>query len=341
MINDSIFKYFTVKNVIVFIVLFLLCLFAVTNKDIALMFFASIVISCSLTPLVDKMEQKMSRQLASAIVLGSFILLLCIFMLPMLAIGTYQIVSFADTFPQYIDNIDNLLKTSPFLQSIGINKETLNIDWTNAATHAGELLNNVVVFLKGLSSALVYILITIIFTYFFMSDTNTVKTTFLRFFPTSIRGRAEEVVDIIARKMGGYIIAQAYAITSVGIVMTVGLLLFRVDYAILLGLITAILDIIPVAGPAVALIVCLVASYEGGMLPIVGVLVSFVAAQLIENNLVRPYAFSKLLNIHPLMIFLFLFIAAKYLGVVGALFAPALAAMVCVLVEELYMKYIE
>ena len=61
----------------------------------------------------------------------------------------------------------------------------------------------------------------------------------------------------------------------------------------------------------------------------------------IENNLVRPYAFSKLLNIHPIMGFTFLYIGAKYFGVIGALFAPAFAAASCVLIEELYMKNIE
>ena len=188
---------------------------------------------------------------------------------------------------------------------------------------------------------MVYVFITVIFTYFFMADTTSVKTTFLDLFPSNIRPRVEEIVDIIARKMGGYITAQFYAILSVGIVMTIGLLIFRVDYAILLGLLTAVLDLIPVAGPALALVICLIAAAGSCWVPIVGVIVSFIAAQLIENNFVRPYAFSKLLKIHPVMIFLFLYIAAKYLGVIGALFAPAMAAMVCVLVEELYIKNIE
>ncbi len=109
----------------------------------------------------------------------------------------------------------------------------------------------------------------------------------------------------------------------------------------MLCLITAILDIIPVAGPAIALVICLIATAQAGWLPVIGVVVSFAAAQLIENNIVRPYFFSKLLNLHPMLIFFFLFIGAKYFGILGALFAPAIASCICVLIEELYMKNIE
>ena len=67
----------------------------------------------------------------------------------------------------------------------------------------------------------------------------------------------------------------------------------------------------------------------------------FGVAQLIENNFVRPLMFSKLLNIHPLLVFLFIFLAAKFLGIIGVVFAPAIAALVVVLIEEIYMKSIE
>ena len=69
--------------------------------------------------------------------------------------------------------------------------------------------------------------------------------------------------------------------------------------------------------------------------------VVFAVAQLIENNFVRPYVFGKLLNIHPILIYLFLFISAKYMGIIGVVFAPAIAATVCVLIEELYIKNLE
>ena len=62
-------KFVTVKNIIFFIIAILFIIFITKIKDIAILFFASYVIACSLNPLVDKMTKKMSRSLASTLVL--------------------------------------------------------------------------------------------------------------------------------------------------------------------------------------------------------------------------------------------------------------------------------
>ena len=156
-----------------------------------------------------------------------------------------------------------------------------------------------------------------------------------------MRERAGDILDIISKKIGGYIIALLATMACVGVIMTAGLCIFRVEYAVFLGLLTGILDIIPIVGPAIALVICLIATFESGWGAILAVLGVFAVAQLVENNFVRPYVFGKIMNIHPLMIFLFLFITAKYMGAAGVIFAPAIAATVCVLVEELYIKNLE
>ncbi|MBR1942948.1 AI-2E family transporter [bacterium] len=341
MLNELFYKRLTIKNIIFITALALILFVAFKNMDITSMLFASIVIACSLNPIVNTLEKKMNRNIASALVLGLFILLLAGIIMPVLYMGLYEVSSFVDIIKKYINNMDKLIPQNDFMQIFGITPSNLNIQLEQVAQHVGDIFNGAITFIKNLSSAVLYLLISIIFTYFFLADKNTVKNGILRLFPPRNRKRTEEIFGIIAQKIGNYIIAQAYAIASVGIVMTIGLLLFRVDYAILLGLITAVLDIIPVIGPAIALVICLIVTSETGLLPIIGVIVSFTAAQLIENNFVRPYVYSKLLNIHPILIFIALFIGAKYLGVVGALLAPAMAAMICVLVEELYIKSIE
>ena len=86
--------------------------------------------------------------------------------------------------------------------------------------------------------------------------------------------------------------------------------------------------------------ISLLATYDAGSGAVISVIAIFTLAQLIENNLVRPYVFGKVMDVHPVVIFLFLFIAAEYIGVIGVIFAPALAALCSVLYEELYLKKI-
>jgi hypothetical protein len=167
-----------------------------------------------------------------------------------------------------------------------------------------------------------------------------VKKGYLSLFPAQMKPRAEQIIDTISKKIGGYVIAQVVTMTSVGIIMAIGLLLIKVEYAVLLGLITAVLDIVPVVGPGLALIICLITAYKSGPLTLALIVLVFAIAQFAENNLVKPYIFGKFLDLHPLIIYLFLFITAQHLGVVGVIFAPAIAATVCVLIEELYIKNI-
>ena len=65
---------------------------------------------------------------------------------------------------------------------------------------------------------------------------------------------------------------------------------------------------------------------------------SLLLGQFIENNWAKPYFFSKYMDLHPLVVIFSFVVAAKFLGVVGVLIAPAIAAVVVTLFEEIYVK---
>jgi predicted PurR-regulated permease PerM len=88
-------------------------------------------------------------------------------------------------------------------------------------------------------------------------------------------------------------------------------------------------------------VICLIGVYEFGAKVLITTLIVMVIAQLVENNFVRPYAFSKLMDLHPTIIFLSLILGGKYFGFIGVLFGPAMAAAIFVLLDELYLKNIK
>ena len=174
-----------------------------------------------------------------------------------------------------------------------------------------------------------------------MADGKIIRKGVLKLFPKQARKRTGEVLDAIAQRIGGYIIAQFITMASVGLIMTLGLFLMGSEYALLLGLLTGILDIIPIVGPTIALLICLIVLYKSGTVFLLMTCVVFAVAQLVENNFVRPYVFGKFLDLHPLIIYLFILISAKHFGIIGVIFAPAIAATIVVLIEELYVKSLE
>jgi len=336
-------KYIGVKNFIFCILAILFIIFLAHIKDIAILFFASFVISCSLNPIVDKLcdkYKKLSRQFASTIVLFCALFIGFIFIIPIIAMGGFQISSFVGTLPEHFENTKHFLLNIPFLANTNLNNLDIGGIVSSATGFTSNIVSSSISFSKEIASFLIYFLAACIIIYYFLADKEIVKKGFLCLFPKHMKNKADEIIESISQKVGGYVLAQVVTMASVGLIVLIGLVLLGVDYALILGLITAVFDLVPVIGPAVALVIILIAVSKMGALKIGLVILIFAFAQWAENNLVRPYIFGKLLDLHPLIIFFFLLITAQSLGLLGVIFAPAIAATFCVLLEELYIKNI-
>ena len=283
----------------------------------------------------------MQRSTASAIVLLGCLLSVMLLFVPLLIIGANEVKSFTESFPQYVELVKKFIEHTPFLSKQNLSNADMSGIITTASGFSTKILYETINIGRNLGSAFVYLLISILIIYYFMVDKESIKSNFLRLFPVPMRNRTSEIYDSISLKIGGYVVAQVATMASIGVIVTIGLMLIKVDYALLLGFISALFDIVPVVGPTVAFFVCVFAVYKAGPVAMILTALVFGVAQLIENNFVRPFVFSKLLNIHPLLVFLFIFLAAKFLGIIGVVFAPAIAALAVVLIEEIYMKSIE
>ncbi len=340
MFEDLLKKYINFKNITFSFILLLFLFFIFYCEDIAIMFFASFVIACSLNPIVDKLSKKLPRGIAAEIVTaGLLIILLCIFV-PVCIVAFEQISLFISKLPEYIDNFDEFIFRAPILNKFHFLANNADNFMEQISLSSSDLLTQAVDIGKCIGKSFMYLIVSIIIIFNLVSDKEKIKNYYLRIFPSNMRKKAENVSNIISDKMGGYLVALIATSGSVGIIMLIGLLLFKVPYALLLAVLTAVFDIIPVIGPTLAIIVCILAVYESGTFTVICVIATFALAQLIENNIIRPYILGKVMHVHPIVIFLFLFIAAEYLGFVGVIFAPALAALVAVLFEELYLKKI-
>ena len=299
------------------VIIYVVCLFTIT--DIALMFFVTYVVACALNPIVDKLEKKCSRNVAAAIVFGGFVGGLLLMFLPIIIIGGQELAHLAARYPQYVDKVEDFIMNSPVVQEFA---------------NSGGLLASI----TSISKGGLYLFVALIFTYFLIVDRDKILNAIMRFFPKNSRERMREIFNISEEKLSRFVSGQFIASASVGLIVLVGLLLLGVDSAVILGCISAVLDIVPIVGPAIALVICLAVTYKLGWTIVILTALIFLFAQFAENNFVKPYVFGKFMDLHPIVIYIFLFVCAKYFGAVGAIFAPAIAADACVLIEELYLK---
>ena len=160
---------------------------------------------------------------------------------------------------------------------------------------------------------------------------------FFALLPERSRGRAKRVGHQIYRTVGGYVTGNLLISIIAGVVSTGVLLLTGVSYAIALGLLVAILDLVPLAGATLAaILVTTVAFIDQGVAVGIIVLVFFVIYQQLENHVLQPLVYSRTVQLSPLAILIAVLIGAKLAGVLGALGAiPVAGAVQVVLLEWL------
>lgn len=333
-------EYLTPKNVI-FLILILVILKTLPYVTvIVLLFFASFVLACSLNPIVDFLEKKLKRNTASVIVLTSSLVIFTAFFVPIVFVAIKQVQGLIAVLPAKLHMLQDFIYNYKFYGHKIPEIVDIGSIIQSSSPFATGIVNKSISITLNFAQGILFFLAICMITFYFMADKTEIKEGFIKLVPEEIKERASEVYENISHKVGGYVIAQLLNMVAIGILTAIGLFFIKVDYALLLGLITGLLDIIPLVGPTVALCLCLLVAYQMGPVGIALVIFVFLAAQWISNNLVRPVIFGKFLDLHPLIIIFALFVAAQFLGVWGVILAPAIASLICVLFDEVYIKTI-
>jgi len=153
--------------------------------------------------------------------------------------------------------------------------------------------------------------------------------------PPSARPRWERAVDGINRTVGGYVTGNLLISLVAGTVAAVTLMAAGVPYALPLAVIVAILDLIPLVGATVALVICGVAALSEGVMQAIVVIVVLLVYQQIENHVLLPVVYGRTVDLSPLAVLVALLIGAEIAGVLGALAAIPVAGSISVVASEL------
>lgn len=331
-------RFWTSKNLIFTGLVIVLLLILPKIVGILMLFFGAYVIACALNPYVTKLMIKLkNRTAASSLVILSSVLGIIALFIPIVFVAYKEIKTFLITLPEKITDVTNFLLHAEFYgHKIPemLDPETI---LGNSSSFAQGLVNQSWSFTVSLFQLLMVSVALTMIVYYILVDKAYLKKKFLQFFPPDLKDKADEIITNISNKVGGYVRAQILSMAAVGVMMAVVLVVLGVEYATLLGLITGILDIVPILGPTIALGIIILVAYPAGLLKIILIIVGFLLVQQVSNYVVRPVLFGKLMELHPLMIFLALFLAEQFLGFWGVILSPAIAATICVLIDELYL----
>jgi len=178
--------------------------------------------------------------------------------------------------------------------------------------------------------------VTIVFlTFFLLLEGRAWVERFFSLMPPQSRPRWRRVGHDIYRTVGGYVTGNLLISLIAGVSITVVLLVLGVPYAVALGLLVAVLDLIPLAGATIAGVVvvgvALLHSVPAGI--IVGVF--FIVYQQLENHFLQPVIYGRTVQLSPLVVLVSVLIGAALAGILGALAAIPVAGTIQVVIRDM------
>jgi predicted PurR-regulated permease PerM len=297
----------------------------------------AILLAAALNPAVEVFERRgLSRIWAASIV---FILALA----AMTGIGflvipplVTQVGEFIEAVPDFIDDLTRGRGPLGFLQDdyqiVDRIREAIESEGAGGVLGLGLPVLDVV---RSVVTAVIGV-ITVIFLTFFMllEGPRTIERT-LSLLPDPTRARYERVGREIYRTISGYVSGNLLISLIAGTVSTVVLFAVGSDYAIALGLVVAILDLIPLAGATLAaIIVSTVVLIETDWVRGVIVVAFFVAYQQFENHVLQPLVYGRTVQLSPLAVLCAVLIGAELAGILGALVAIPVAGSLLAIGRE-------
>jgi len=177
-----------------------------------------------------------------------------------------------------------------------------------------------------------------VLTLYFILEGDQAYRWFLSFVPTAPRQRLDATLRRAAGRMEKWLVGQLSLMLILGTLSTIVYLVLGVRYAYVLGVLTGLLNLIPVLGAAVSLVLAMLVAAIDSWGRVLGVAIFFVVYLQIENSLLTPRIMRSRVQLPALAIFVTLLLGSALGGIAGAMVAIPTAVLVSVLVEEYLVK---
>ncbi|MGI9118508.1 MAG: AI-2E family transporter [Minisyncoccia bacterium] len=230
-------------------------------------------------------------------------------------------------------------KATMLFQGLG-NNASVNQVLSGAKGVAGSISSGILGSIGNVFSAVVQFVLVLVISFFLSMQEKSVETFIRTIAPARyedyVLGLWERTEKKIARWMQGQLLLGVF----VGVTAYIILTLFHVKYALVLALLSGILELIPYGITFAVIPAAAVALFNNGASVALGVLVSFVAIQQFENYVLVPVLFKKMIGVPPLVVILALLMGGALGGFVGLILAMPVAVLVLEVLDDVYEQKI-
>jgi predicted PurR-regulated permease PerM len=295
----------------------------------------AVFLALALNPAVDWFQRRGLRRRGAATAVTVLLTLAALALLAALFVPTLvrEVNGFAHALPGYVDDVTHRRGRLGFLESkYHVTQRVRDAVESGGATKILGLTGTAIAITKSIITAIVATVTIAFMTVFMLLEGPLWVERFYTLLPESSRDHWRNVGNQIYRTVGGYVTGNLLISVIAGISSTVVLLALGVPYAVALGLLVAILDLIPLAGATIAAVIVASIGFIHSLLAGIVLIIFFIVYQQVENHVLQPVVYSRTVQLSPLVILVSVLIGAELAGVLGALAAIPVAGTIQVLI---------
>jgi predicted PurR-regulated permease PerM len=240
---------------------------------------------------------------------------------------------FANEMPVRLPGLLDKIRHVPFAN---------NLNTAEISTRFEDFVSNAATYLllsiKDWAGSLVNIAMGFILTVYFILEGDHAYTWFLSFFPPEPRDRLDGALKRAKVRMDRWLVGQGSLMLILGLLSTAVYLMLHIRYAFALGVLTGLLNIIPVLGAAICVALALLVAAIDSWGRVLGVAIFYLVYLQVENSILTPRIMRNSVGLPGLAILVALLLGSALGGVPGALVSVPTAVLVAVLVDEYLVR---
>ncbi|WP_375381473.1 AI-2E family transporter [uncultured Sphingomonas sp.] len=241
-----------------------------------------------------------------------------------------QINTLVAQFPSLLGQLSRWLSQSPMGAKL--------VSAVNSAYAGSKVARDLSGLVLGGGELVLNFLLLLVGALFFAADPGVYERGFVLLIPPSKRDAIEDALFDAAATLKLWLRAQLIQMTTMGVLIGLGLWFTGVPSAAALGLLAGLSEFIPYVGPTAAMLPALGLAATAGTGPILGTLATYALVRVVQSNFITPFVTNRVISIPPAVtLFAILGIGAVF-GVFGLFFSAALLVVIFTLVRSLYLR---
>lgn len=342
-----------VVAIVVTVLMVLLIVFLIRNKtkvlNISIPFIVGITIMYLIKPLLIKLEKiKIARKQGIFLVYGMFlVILVCVivFVLPKFADNTKELIikmpeittGYQSKFYKFIDG----LKVDAWPKEIKeVAMDKIRVESRNAQEFLISALKNILKSVLRIMTKFFDLVLGMIIAYYLIVDERVFKNMILMAVPKRYRNDVGVVGRNISSIIASFVRGQLLTAVIIGVLITIGLFVLKIDYALPLGLIAGISNVIPYFGPIIGAIPAVMVALLVSPVKVMWVLVLMFFIQQVDNIVISPKVIEGRLGLHPVTTILSVLIGGEFFGIAGMLFGVLVVAILKVICNRVIERIV-